>query len=485
MSEVTLTMTQIESYTSLKSAMESYRSQGITKVNFPALQGTGVKSYTIPSGSSFIQLPPQVDFKNWTIEVTNANTSAVPLFSIEKWSNERITDYHLTKADVDRGDFKASPELCSGRKLLILTDQKEWTYRTDTNDTGPFLRHDIITLNDGVPENRTIAPYDTPSTALSYYYYAANNDPVIIENLTFKRHRDPGSYGIAKLIRLDGKYDVTFNNITVGFIESSGTIGKTADLCFEIYNCAHVKFTDITVNGTYSATNAYGYAFYLDNVYDTSFHNVYAMGLWGVIGTRNLNRSYLKDCTMNRFDIHCYGRDVRCVGCTFKNELSTAQISNDYSSFFGTLHYEACTFKKTIPVFLASSYHAYSGFELVMDSCTLDYPNTDNAIIKAGYVETPDKKRPEFQKINWPNVHIINLRLTNFSSNPTFYLFKLLSSPVSPSVNTIGYITQASVNFSTTPSSYTFNFSNYSSSLVFDNALTLQSTQSDISFSDM
>jgi hypothetical protein len=120
-----------------------------------------------------------------------------------------------------------------------------------------------------------------------------------------------------------------------------------------------------------------------------------------------------------------------------------------------------------------------------MDSCTLDYPNTDNAIIKAGYVETPAKKRPEFQKINWPNVHIISLRLTNFSSNPTFYLFKLLSSPVSPSVNTIGYITQASVNFSTTPSSYTFNFSNYSSSLVFDNTLTLQSTQSDISFSDM
>ena len=482
--------------------MESYRSQGITKVNFPALQGTGVKSYTIPSDGNFIQLPPQVDFKGWTIIAENHKYNGTvyvkcPLFSIEKWSNEQKTDFHLTKADVDRGDYRMCPELCSGKKLLVLTDQKEWTYRTDGNDTGPFLRHDIITLNDGVPENRPIAPWNTPSTALSYYYYEANNDPVVIENLTFKRYLDPGymgnnvpriEYEIAKLIRVDGKYDVTFRNITVEFANNryeEECITRTGDLCFEIYNSAHVKFENITVNGTYSATNAYGYAFYLDNVYDTSFHNVYAMGLWGVIGTRNLNRSYLKDCTMNRMDIHCYGRDVRCVDCSFINEESNVRISNDYSSLFGSLHYERCIFRKSLPVYLAADYHAYSGFDLVMDSCTLDYPNHSGCIIKAGYIETPEKKRPEFQKINWPNVHIINLTLSNFPSNPTLYLFKLLSSPVSPSVNTIGYITQASVNFSTTPSSYTFNFSNYSSSLVFDNALTLQSTQSDISFSDM
>ena len=115
-----------------------------------------------------------------------------------------------------------------------------------------------------------------------------------------------------------------------------------------------------------------------------------------------------------------------------------------------------------------------------MDSCTLDYPNHSGCIIKAGYIETPEKKRPEFQKINWPNVHIINLTLSNFPSNPTLYLFKLLSAPENPSVNTIGHITQVSVNFSTAPSSYTFKFSNYTTSLVFDTTLTLQSTNSDI-----
>ena len=480
MSEVTLTMAQIESYSTLKSAMETCRDQGVTKVNFPALADTGERTYTVPSNGSYIKLPPQVNFNGWTIIGVNQKNQKWPLFSLEKFSTDRRTDFHLTKTDVDKGDYVNCPELCSGRKILVLQDQKEWTYRTDGNDTGPFYRRDVIALNDGVPENKPIAPWDTLSTALSYYYYEANNDPVVIENLTFKRYRNPGSYGILKLIRIDAKYDVTFRNITVEFTESSGSITKTEDSCFEVYNSAHVKFINITVNGTYSSATSYGYAFYLDNVYDISFHDVTASGLWGVIGTRNLNRTYLKDCAMNRMDIHCYGRDVRCVDCSFINEESNVRISNDYSSLFGSLHYERCIFRKSLPVYLAADYHAYSGFDLVMDSCTLDYPNHSGCIIKAGYIETPEKKRPEFQKINWPNVHIINLTLSNFPSNPTLYLFKLLSAPENPSVNTIGHITQVSVNFSTAPSSYTFKFSNYTTSLVFDTTLTLQSTNSDI-----
>ena len=491
MSEVTLTGAQIASYSALKSAIEPLVSQGVTKVNFPPITGDGVVEYIIPATGSFIKLPPQVNFNEWTIVGINQKGQKWPLFSLEKFSTDRRTDFHLTKTDVDEGNFMKCPELCTGRKMLVLKDEKEWTYRTDGNDTGPFYRNDVIALNNGVPENSPIAPWDTPSTALSYYYYEANDVPVIIENLTFKRHRDPGSYGIMKLIRADGKNDVTFRNIKVGFIESSGNITKTEDACFEVYNSAHVKFININVNGTYSSATAYGYAFYLDNDYDISFHDVTATGLWGVIGTRNLNRTYLKNCVMNRFDIHCYGRDVRCVDCTFVNEESNVRISNDYSSFFGTLHYENCTFRKSLPVFLASNYHAYSGFDLIMDSCTLDGSNipydpdfiVDGIIIKAGFVETPDKKRPEFQKINWPNVHIINLTLSNFPSVPKLSLFKLLAAPANPSVNTIEYIQTVSVNFSTAPSSYRFYFSNYFSSLVFDNTLTLQNTNSDIVFS--
>lgn len=517
MSEVTLTLSDIASYSTLKSAMESYRSQGITKVNFPALQGTGVKSYTIPSDGNFIQLPPQVDFKGWTIIAENHKYNGTayvkcPLFSIEKWSNEQKTDFHLTKADVDRGNYRMCPELCSGRKLLVLTDQKEWTYRTDTNDTGPFLRHDIIALNDGVPENKPIAPWDTPSTALSYYYHDANDVPVVIENLNFKRYSNVSNdYDIAKLIRIDGKYDVTFRNITVEFVPNSGNINRTGDSCFEIYNSAHVKFKDITVNGTYSATNAYGYAFYLDNVYNLSFHNVTATGLWGVIGTKSLNRTYLKDCTMNRFDIHCYGRDVKCMYCTFENNLINVRRSCDYGSMYGTLHYEKCIFNQVVPVFLPNSYHTYTGFDFVMTDCIIVYPDNSSptnpglydVIICAGIVGNPlQPQRPELQKTNWPNVHINNLKLHGFGSNSALTLFKLNDIPVNPSENTIGYISQATVRYGiwtkedrlvfpdvtvdlpAVPPAFSVYFSDstYINDLVFDNAIAFKTAHGDINF---
>lgn len=492
MSVVDLVYNQITTYPALKATLDSLGAE-VTKVVFPAIEGSGCVEYEIPAGGAFLKLPPQVDFNGWTIVAKNLHNYKWPLFSFEKYSHERKTDFHLTKADVDAGNYSRCAELCSGRKMLVLKDQKEWTYRTDRNDMGPFFRHDVIALNDGVPDNRPIAPWNTPSTALSYYYYEANTVPAIFENLTLKRYRDTEGHGIAKLIRVDGKYDVTLRNINVQFVEDAGNIAKTEDACFEVYNSAHVRFENIQINGTYSSEIAYGYAFYLDNVFDVSFRNVHATGLWGVIGTRNLNRTFLKDCQMNRFDIHCYGRDVRCVDCVFDNVHFNWRISCDYSSFFGTLHYERCTFRRIIPVFLASDYHAYSGFDLVMDSCTLDYPNHTSAassgcdaiIVKAGCVETPENKRPEFQKTEWPNVHIVNLTLTHFSEGAGICIFYLLAPPENPLANTIGHITQVSVNFSSAPATCVTHFSNYSENLIFDNTLTLKSTNADASFVDM
>lgn len=499
MSTRVLTSIEISTYSSLKSAMALYRSQGYTKVIFPELSGEGalygVLNYVIPvpqpNESPFIQLPPQVDFNHWTIKVVNANSSAVPLFSIEKWSNERITDFNLTKVDVDRGDYMMCPELSNGKRLLVLTDQKEWAYQTFGNSGEPVIRHDLIALNDGVPENSPIAPWNTPSTAMSYYYYEANDIPIVIENLTFKRTRYPGINGIVKFIRVDGKYDVTFRNISMEFIESSGDITKNGDLCFEIYNSAHVKFENITVNGTYSAENAYGYAFYLDNVYDSSFRNVIATGLWGVFGSRNINQIHLENCTLNHLGISCYGKDVYCRECTFENTLSSFNY-NQFSSIFGTLQYESCIFKSFLPALFVNAYHTYTGFEFVMISCILDGYHSEQAFINAGKVENPqEKRRPELRKIDWPNVSITGLKPINIPSGTIIDIFKLDEAPVNPAVNKIDYISQATVSYgiwtaedkvkypsvivgsSAASSNLTFRLSNYINSLVFINTIIL------------
>lgn len=131
-----------------------------------------------------------------------------------------------------------------------------------------------------------------------------------------------------------------------------------------------------------------------------------------------------------------------------------------------------------------SSHHAYSGHDIVLDNCTLNGITPENAIIRAGLIENSNNKRIEFSKTNWPNVHIINLKLENHPSGTTLYIFKLLSAPVSPNTNTLGYISQLSVSLSEDSPNVTVSFSNYNN-LVTNNEITSKSTHNDITITNL
>ncbi|MBP3220030.1 MAG: hypothetical protein J6M37_06170 [Prevotella sp.] len=491
MNEVILTVDEIRdttpelSYNKLKDKLEELRTDGVTKVIFPANDNNNkILSLEIPLGGTSIVPPLQIDFNGWTLQVKNNNTSLFFLFAFGKWDAELKRSTYVTNENIDKLDFRDCPNLSSGRKLLVLEDRKEWVYRTDSYDTEPKFRKDILVLNDGVGINTPIASYKTPSTALAYGYYDISEEPVVIENLIFKR--DLTSSCVTCLLSMAGRCDVTFNNIHIGFLQDVSVmpIPFGGDCCFRLVNCANVTFRNIIVNHTYSSNSDGGYAFNLENVYNCYFYNVSAMAYWGVFGTNNMNKVYLYQCTLNRFDIHCYGKDVRMVECTFENTLSVPNRYNQFSSFYGLLYFEKCIFKSFSPVLFESSHHAYSGHDIVLDNCTLNGITPENAIIRAGLIENSNNKRIEFSKTNWPNVHVINLELDNYPSGTTLYIFKLLSAPVSPNTNTLGYISQLSVSLSEDSPNVTVSFSNYNN-LVTDNEITSKSTHNDITITNM
>ena len=491
MNEVVLTVDEIRdttpelSYNKLKNKLELLRADGV-KVIFPANDNSNNKilSLEIPLGATSIVPPLQIDFNGWTLQVKNNNTSPFVLFAFGIRDEEMQRDTYVTNENIDRLDFRDCPNLSSGRKLLVLEDRKEWVYRTDPGDTVSKFRKDILVLNDGLAMNSPISSYRTPSTALAYGYFDISEVPIVFENLTFKR--DLTSSCITCLLSMGGRCDVTIKNIHIGFLQDVSTmpIPLYKDSCFSISNCANVTFQNITINHTYSGNSNYGYCFYLDNVYNCYFYNVNAIAYWGVFGTNNMNKVYLYQCTLNRFDIHCYGKDVRMVECTFENTLSVPNRYNQFSSFYGLLYFEKCIFKSFSPVLFESSPHAYSGHDIVLDNCTLNGITPENAIIRAGLIENSNNKRIEFSKTNWPNVHIINLKLENHPSGTTLYIFKLLSAPVSPNTNTLGYISQLSVSLSEDSPNVTVSFSNYNN-LVTDNEITSKSTHNDITITNM
>ena len=473
MSEATLTFEQISSYSNLKNAMESYRNQGYTKVTFPELSATqygyGIVFYEIQLGDSPIKSPRQVDFNGWTIKVKNSEAS-FGLFDLERRDAQGhaiiLKDLHVTKHDIDSGDFRACPELATGRKLLIVKDEKEWTYRTDSNNQVSFPREDAILIVDGKAVNKPIAPYDTPSSAISYHYYDLDNDvPIRFSHLTFKR--DVTSSHTTNLLFVQGYNDVLIENITIGFTDNSIT-GHTAtglDRCINVFNCSNVKLRNININGTYSASNTAGYGFYLQTVFNLSLYNVNGQAMWGVTNMFNINRMYLNHCTLNRLDIHCYGRDIRCYDCTFENTLSSNKY-NQFSSFYGLLHYESCTFNGNfIPALLEASYHAFTGFDLVLQDCTYNATLDEIRIVSANFeteLTNGTIRRAELQEYCLPNVQVINLKYTNsHQGNSAIYIYYIgsgTSTATFLNTHALGYVTQVSLNYhSQTQSTATYH----------------------------
>lgn len=434
-----------------------------------------------PANVNPIRLKPRhIDFSHWKFKVTDEDTNRLCFFELEKKSPaiQSSSGTYITKSDIDTGNFRHIPELAHGKKLLKVKDLKEWTFRTELGaQPKQFMREDIILIEDGIATNTPIAPYDTPTTAINYEHCDITNDtPVIMENLTFLR--DAGMTDAVGLISMAWQNDVTFRNIHISFFNSITTSTPAGDYAFNIYYCTNVTFENVTIDQTFSKPRNSGYAFYMQALYNVTFRNCTAFGNWGVIGSFDLNRVYLENCRLNRFDIHCYGKDVKCTNCTFENTLTYVNDQgalvdnpnryNQFSSFYGTLHFQNCTFNNFYPVLLEPSYHTYTGFDLVMENCTMT-PNPASAIVLAGFLESGGCRRTEFHKTCWPNIHIIEAKMEGFVSDKPLHLFYLNERPVDPQAMTIGYISEVSIT--TTGASFSnFRFCNYNG-LITDNPI--------------
>lgn len=171
-------------------------------------------------------------------------------------------------------------------------------------------------------------------------------------------------------------------------------------------NCANIKVKDVTIDGTYSLKDKYGYGIGMNNVWNVSFVGLTASGTWGVFGNNNVGAT-LDDCDINRFDIHCYGRDVICKNTIFRN------LYNQFSSLYGTLRFEGCHFVDFVPVLFESSYSAYTHFNLEIENCVIEVDKERPYLISAGNPGKLSVKPPKaLAKACWPDVNIKKLTVT-------------------------------------------------------------------------
>lgn len=381
--------TGIERYWSLFKAHTDALSKGL-EVSY---EGIDTLELELPPNFASIPLGRHTDFGGLVLYVTNHSRHNA-LFALTSPS----TPLEIGKEVVDGGDFTRIPELAYGDKLLTLSDKNLWTERIGYDIR--FFRQDLIWIHEGRGMNTPIAPWNTDSTKLAAAFIDVDTGEKVVRGLTM--HRTPESTFKTTCLYLNGQYNVLVEDMHVTTPKSK----MIADGVFTVLNSARVTFRDVTVDGTYSGYGRwrnYGYAFSMNNLWNTSFHNVTADGNWGVFGTNCLSNTTLENCDINRFDIHCYGRDALLRKCTLR------QRQTQFSSMYGKVAFDSCRFIDCIPVRIRSSYNAYTPFDIEMRDCTFELTMRYHSLVNVMLLDTANNPRPELSVKCWPNLTISNM----------------------------------------------------------------------------
>ena len=388
----------------------------------------------IPVGAKSILLAPYTDFNGCKMVVVNNAINNFILFSMSSKKTERLVNVSCSM--INSGDYSSLQQLKSGLKLMRIRDKKAWTHRAPEEGDYDVFRQDVVLIKDGKALNTTITTYDEETSDPECRYIIVDDEQKVICNLTIERSAK--SMERTRLFQIALQNNVLVKNVKIKtpFVpqDSRNKLYKE-DYCIRVTNSANIFFEDVMVRGTYSTAKTWGYAVNLENVYNSHFLRFDAEAHWGVFGNNNANTVTLTDCRINRFDLHCYGRDVTCRGCVFSNQIDDSHrgqvycqtnVLNAFGSMFGTLRYEDCHFVKSRPVYLRPYYKAYTPFDVVFENCVFDIHPKYPYLITTGLLDEADNPRKELKGKCWPNVSMQNCEVNVPATVKELYMFYTL-----------------------------------------------------------
>lgn len=344
---------------------------------------------SIPKGAKSIPLCDKTDFCGASFIVYNDVRDNFPLFELKGSLNGCSVSVD------DNGNFSIDSNIEKRNVVLVLTDNKPWV--AERHGFGyNAIRKDILYVKNGRSKNSTIAPYFKTSN-VNAEYFIPNIKRQYFRNITFIR--DARSSKKTLLINVENIYNLEISKVKVTTPVNDSLYG---DAIITIRNGVKIKFKDIQVDNTYSFEDKYGYAFVLNNVANFEANNIKAIGKWGVFCCNNLNTSKVSSSTINRFDIHCYGKDFSFNTCSF------TKTGIPMSSFYGRANFKKCTFDNAIPIIYRADYNAYTFFELSFSNCIFKFDDRHNYLVDLARIPKEANSREELSEKYLPNITIDN-----------------------------------------------------------------------------
>jgi len=370
-------------------------------------RGIGSIDISIPVGAKPIPLGQNNDFAGIVFNVTNKAQNQFLFTLISKAVSIEVTGH-----DIDKGDFRKYDKLNYGTMLLSVADENPWVENRSGYSYG-HQRKDILLIKNGRAKNKPVMPYDNPQSLPVCRYYVIEKASLTFSNLTFNRMEDCTAR--TYLCQIIGADNVHIENITI----NTPTSDLLDDKAINLLDCTNVEFNKVCINGTYSRINHSGYGISLNNIWNYHASNLKAKGNWGVFGNNNINVASITDSEINRFDIHCYGRDI-----TFKR-VHFIDLYNQFSSTFGTILFEDCLFSYFTPILYETSYNTYVPHNVIFNNCEYVIDSKHRYLIDAGKLCAQENSRTELVDKCWPNVAVNHMTVITDGQQDSFSVFNV------------------------------------------------------------
>ena len=365
---------------------------------------SGIKDIylSIPPNATPIPLTSFNDFRGVVFHVYNNSIDNFPLFI--KQNPVKIKD------NISGGRFhEVLKDIQSDKNLVIVSDKTPWIYNRRGFNYSE-IRKDIFLSNNKRIRGAPIATYDFSNAELCL---SKIDNGTTVKNIRFER--DSLSTQKTLLMHIENIYNLRVENIEVVTPDNEKLY---EDAIITIRNGVKVLLNNINVRGTYSFVEKYGYAFSLNNIRDLIVNRVNASGRWGVFCCYNINGAVVKNSVINRFDLHCYGRDFKFVNCTF------TKTGLPLSSMYGFVEFKKCTFQEAISIIYRADYNAYTPFDLKYVRCEFILSPHRNYMIDLVSIPVQENDRKELRERNLPNIVVKKCSYHFASPISNFYIIK-------------------------------------------------------------
>ena len=394
----------------------------------------------IPINAKPIPLPENVDFAGVEFVIRN-NSQNCFLFCMK----QELKPLAISKRKIKTLRFSGN-QIRNGSYLLVIEDKSPWVKQRAGYNYGA-IRKDILLIDNKKSVNTPIYPYSSKFSQPSCSICKVNHNKKTISDLTV--FRDSLSTFITNIFLIENQNNVDLRSLTFNTPMSS----LNDDGLITINNCTNISFDNVVINGTYATKNKSGYGIAMNNVWNVRIEKVISKNCeWGVFGNSNINTVTIDNSDINRFDIHCYGRDVLCKNTTFR------ELYNQVSSFYGYLTFKDCTFIHFVPLVFESSYNAYTPFKLSFVNCSIIVDPKRPYLINSGYYFEDNNKRKELSIISWPTIEVKGLNVV-LGGGKDWFLFYVKGDYI-PTVDDCGGVSIDGLIMSTNKYEPSLYFSN-------------------------